>query len=51
MIIMILFVNRLLVKQVVKRLMYTCAVTVSCNDGPLLIVSVYRSPKATYEDT
>ena len=28
-----------------------CAVTVGCNDGPLLIVSVYRSPKATYEDT
>ena len=28
-----------------------CAVTIGCKDVPLLIVSVYRSPEATYEDT
>ena len=28
-----------------------CAETIGCKDGPLLIVSVYRSPEATYEDT
>ena len=27
------------------------AVTIGCKDGPLLIVSVYRSPEATCEDT
>ena len=28
-----------------------CAITIGCKDGTLLIVSVYRSPEATYEDT
>ena len=28
-----------------------CAVTIGCKNDPLLIVSVYRSPEATYEDT
>ena len=28
-----------------------CAVTIDCINGPLLIVSVYRSLEATYEDT
>ena len=28
-----------------------CAITIGCIDGPLLIVSVYRSPEAINEDT